>query len=99
MSVFEFDLNLTFSTGGSAIFVFRKGTTTVQDSSITINKMGLTSGEWSHVKYVREGTTVSCYVDNVLKDACSLTDTPNRFYMIMDNTKHTLLKYKNFVIY
>jgi hypothetical protein len=97
--VYEFDINLTFTGGTQTLLSFRQnGTARVE--SITANYLGLTSGEWSHVKLVIDGTTVTVYVDGESVGTRNLTNTSiNRFYFTMNNSYYSSMKYKNFVAY
>lgn len=92
----EMDINVTFS---STLIILRCYNSGTLQAGFNQTHLGLTSGEWKHIKLVRNGTTVTPYVDGVEKDAQTFTGGINKFSIIGDNSKLTDIKYKNFCIY
>ncbi len=92
----EMDINVTFS---SALVILRCYNSNTLQAGFNQTHLDLTSGEWKHIKLVRNGTTVTPYVDGVEKDAQTFTGGINKFTIIGDNSKLTDIKYKNFCIY
>ena len=98
MTVFEFDFSVLTAAPATGIWSFRQGST--NKGSISPSNLGVSDNDWHHVKLVIDGTQVNINVDGEDKTSRTLSDTTiNRFYVILNNTKHTLLLYKNFVIY
>ena len=94
----EFDCNLTFSDAIENHFLrFYKSNASV--TSITPLRLGLVSGQWSHIKLVRNGTTVNITVDGTSKTPLTGATSIDEFRVIMSNAKITNMKYKNFMIY
>ena len=92
----ELDINVTYS---STLIILRCYNSTTLQAGFNQTNLNLTSGEWKHIKLVREGTTVTPFVDGVEKDAQTFTGGINKFSIIADNSKLTDIKYKNFCIY
>ena len=98
MTVFEFDFSVLTAAPATGIWSFRQGST--NKGSISPSNLGVSDNDWHHVKLVIDGTQVNINVDGEDKTSRTLSDTTiNRFYIILNNTKHTLLDYKNFLIY
>ena len=97
MTCFEFDFSILTSSFSTDIWSFRQGGT--KRGGVSPSYLNIDDTEWHHVKLVVEGTNILINVDGVDKTSKTLNGTINRFYIVLDNTKHTLLNYKNFVIY
>ena len=95
----EFDFNLSFTGNASTgIMSIRQGSTS--KGSITPNALGLTSGEYSHIKLTVTSTELQINVDGTDKTPISHDGTFNRFYITQNaNTLWQSIKYKNFIIY
>lgn len=94
----EFDVNLTWTSAENNFIRFCKNRWT---SVLIIREsfLGLTNGQWSHVKFTKTGTTVDITVDGQSKPSQSLSNTIDTFMIVLDNTRASNLKYKNFVVY
>ena len=98
MTVFEFDFSVLTAAPATGIWSFRQGSSS--KLVLSPSQLGIFDNDWHHVKLVIDGTQVNINVDGEDKTSRTLSDTTiNRFYVILNNTKHTLLQYKNFVIY
>ena len=97
--VIEFDFNLSFTGNASyTIMSIRQGTSS--KGSITPNALGLTSGEYSHIKLTVTSTELQINVDGTDKTPLTHDGTFNRFYITQNaNTLWQSIKYKNFIIY
>lgn len=96
--VIEGDVNLTYSANINFMRFSKNTWTSVTVFSAQYDFV-LTSGQWSHFKLVKQGNSVDVFVDGVKKITKEVNDTVDTFMMLLDNTKTTDLKYKNFVIY
>ena len=94
--VFEFDVSITYSSATNFIS-FRESATA--RNNFTQGNLGLTSGQWSHIKLVIDNNKITPYVDGVEKTASNITTDLNRFYFVLNNASASNLEYKNFVIY
>ena len=92
----EFDINITYT---SAHYFIRFMGNNSNVLSFGETELGLSSGVWSHVKLVRSGNQLNITVDDVTKTPLSISASIDTFRFILDNTKCTDMKYKNFVIY
>ena len=92
----EFDINLTYS-GDFYPLRFMKNGSNV--TSVSISELGLVSGQWYHIKFSIVGNQLNILVDTTTKTPKSLSNTLDTFRIMLDNTKATNMKYKNFVIY
>ena len=98
MSCFEFDFSILTSSFSTGVWSFRQGST--NKGAISPSNLDVSDNDWHHVKFVIDGTEIHINVDGEDKTSRTLSDTTiNRFYIILNNTKHTLLDYKNFLIY
>ena len=65
---------------------------------IALSEYSLSANTWYHWKWECSGTTLKTYVDGVLNDTQTLSNTVNRFSFRL-NTSSITIKYKNFVVY
>ena len=93
---FEFDVCVDF-TVSTNIVSFRQNTSNRVGFSQT--DLGLITGTWHHVKLLVSEGTVTPIVDGVTKTSKSWDSNINRFYLVLDNTKASSMKYKNFKVY
>ena len=94
----EMDLCLTFSTGGgSSLLSLRQSSTS--KGGYTPNGLGLTTGEWVHVKLEVTDETLTATVDGVAKDPVTHDGVFNRFYFTIPGNYNWGIQYKNFIIY
>ena len=93
----EFDVNIKYIDGAFPIR-FTKGiwTTIV---SYSISSLGLVNEQWHHLKLVKQGTSVTAYVDGVNKGSTLYSDTIDTFLIILSENNAQVMKYKNFCIY
>lgn len=92
----EFDINITYTNAHYFIRFMGNGSNV---QSLNETQLGLVSGEWSHVKFVRNGNQLNIIVDNVEKTPQPLSASLDTFRFMLDNTNCTDMKYKNFKIY
>lgn len=96
--VIEGDINLTYSANINFMRFSKNTWTTITVFSAQYDFV-LTSGQWYHFKLVKQDNSVDVFVDGVKKITKEVNDTVDTFMMLLNNTKTTDLKYKNFVIY
>ena len=93
----DFCMNFT-GNAGSGVLSIRQGTSS--KGSITPNALGLTSGEYSHIKLTVTSTELQINVDGTDKTPITYDGVFNRFYIAQNaNTLWQSIKYKNFIIY
>ena len=69
-------MNATYTTSAN-IFRYTNGYS--QKVGFSESDLGVTSGQWHHVKLVRNGSTITPYVDNVAKTGKTVSDTLTHF--------------------
>ena len=92
----EFDMNITYTSSEDILRYLNAYTKKVAFST---SNLGVTSGEWYHIKLVRSGSTITPYVDDVAKTSKTVEDTITHFAFVLNNEKTTTFKYKNFKMY
>ena len=93
----DFCMNFT-GNAGSGVMSIRQGTSS--KASVTPNALGLTSGEYSHIRLTVTSTELKINVDGTDKTPLTHDGTFNRFYIWQNgNSLWQSIKYKNFIIY
>ena len=95
----EFDFCMDFTgNAGSNVMSIRQGNSS--KASVSPNALGLTSGEYSHIKLTVTSTELQINVDGTDKTPITHDGTFNRFYITQNaNALWQSIKYKNFIIY
>ena len=95
----EFDFCMAFTgNAGSGVMSIRQGSSS--KASVSPNALGLTSGEYSHIKLTVTSTELKINVDGTDKTPLTHDGVFNRFYIIQNaNVLWQSIKYKNFLIY
>ena len=95
----EFDFCMDFTgNAGSGVLSIRQGTSS--KASVSPNALGLTSGEYSHIKLTVTSTELKINVDGTDKTPLTHDGVFNRFYIWQNgNMAWQSIKYKNFIIY
>lgn len=94
----EMDLCLTFETGGgSSLLSLRQSSSS--KARYTPNGLGLTTGEWVHLRLEVTDETLTAVVDGTRKDGVGHDGTFNRFYFTIPANYNWAIKYRNFIIY
>ena len=97
----EMDLCLTFETGGGSSLLSLRQSSQVSSikAGYTPNGLGLTTGEWVHLRLEVTDETLTAVVDGTRKDGVEHDGTFNRFYFTIPANYNWAIQYRNFIIY
>ena len=94
----EADVCISGLAVSSAFVSIRKGSTSV--GTVSLSNLGLRDGEWGHMKFILNGTSMDVYCNGVFKTTKTLSADDYNSIQFSINTNATYTqKFKNFVIY
>ena len=93
----EFDINITYTKSYGAVRYYDTDARVIW----SVSDLGLVSGQWHHIKIVKDEDSITPTVDGVklTRFVKSYPNTINKFSLIGDNSQMSNMKYKNFIFY